>query len=119
MKSLNKQTGGIGEAIAVKFLVEKGYKVLQTNFSCKTGEIDIIAIDKDVLVFVEVKMRSNLYFGLPQEAITHRKLLHMQRTAITYLKLNDLIDKVDVRFDCVAIVGSKQDHTIEHIEGIC
>ena len=119
MKSLNKQTGGIGEAIAVKFLVEKGYKVLQTNFSCKTGEIDIIAMDKEMLVFVEVKMRSNLYFGLPQEAVTRFKLLHMQRTALSYLKLNDLMDKVDIRFDCVAILGTKQDHIIENIEGIC
>ena len=119
MKSLNKQTGGIGEAIAVSYLKEKGYEILQTNFSCKTGEIDIVAMDKDTLVFVEVKMRSNLRFGLPQEAVTNSKLLHMQRTALSYLKLNDLMDKVDIRFDCVAILGTKQDHTIEHIEGIC
>ncbi len=119
MKSLNKQTGGIGEAIAVSYLKDKGYEILQTNFSCKTGEIDIVAMDKDTLVFVEVKMRSNLRFGLPQEAVTKFKLLHMQRTALSYLKLNDLMDKVDIRFDCVAILGTKQDHIIEHIEGIC
>lgn len=118
MKTLNKQTGGIGEAIAVNFLKDKDYKIVETNFSSKTGEIDIIAQDKDTLVFVEVKMRTSDMFGLPQEAITRNKLAHMQRTALSYLKFKGLMDKVDIRFDCVAILGTKQDHKIDHIEGI-
>lgn len=118
MKTFNKQTGGIGEAIAVNFLKKKGYDIVETNFHSRTGEIDIIARDKDVLVFVEVKMRTSDQFGLPQEAITNYKLVHMKRTALSYLKLHGLLDMVDIRFDCVAILGTKQDHKIDHIEGI-
>ncbi len=118
MKTLNKQTGGIGEAIAVNFLKNKGYEIVETNFFSRTGEIDIIALDGHTLVFVEVKMRTSDQFGLPQEAITKFKLTHMKRTALSYLKLKGLLDKVDIRFDCVAILGTKQDHKIDHIEGI-
>ena len=65
MKIFNKITGSQGEAIAQKFLKDQGYKILATNFTCKIGEIDIIAQQKKTIVFVEVKTKSNLDFGYP------------------------------------------------------
>ena len=65
--------GVTGEQEAKNYLVKKGYKIVKMNFSCKIGEIDIIAMDKDTLVFVEVKARNTAMFGLPREAVTAKK----------------------------------------------
>lgn len=73
MKRLNYLKGKKQEAIAQNFLKKKGYKILESNFSTKIGEIDIVANDKNVIVFVEVKYRTTDGFGLPREAV-NRKL---------------------------------------------
>ena len=72
-KMRNKIEGDMGETRAAKFLREKGYRILQTNYKTKFGEIDIIAQDKNVIVFVEVKERATLAFGRPIEAVNFQK----------------------------------------------
>lgn len=97
--------GKLGEDIATKFLQEKDYRVIERNFSKRYGEIDIIAIDKDTLVFVEVKTRRSSEFGSPLEAITPWKLRSVIKTAefykLTHKNLPDLmrIDAVGIKLN--------------------
>lgn len=80
------ETGSSGEKIAVDFLLKKGYRILETNFRTRFGEIDVIALDKDLVVYVEVKTRSSRQFGLPEEAVGHRKLQHLLKAAAYFLQ---------------------------------
>ena len=68
-----RDLGKQGEEIALRFLKKKGYRIIQTNYSCKLGEVDIVAKEKDTLVFIEVKTRTSLAFGPPQLAVTPAK----------------------------------------------
>ena len=72
-----QKIGRFGEDEAVKYLKQKGYKILDRNFSCKRGEIDIVALDKEEIVFIEIKSRVSLKYGLPSEAVTKNKLKHI------------------------------------------
>ena len=74
-----KIPGQRGEALAFNYLIENNYKILNTNFSCKLGEIDIIAQKDDYIIFVEVKARSFSAFGLPREAVTYQKQQHINK----------------------------------------
>ena len=114
----NKETGNIGENLAVNYLKKQNYKILQTNYRNKIGEIDIIANDKNTIVFIEVKTRSSLKFGTPSEAINFHKQQKIRNTAISYLKYKNLYEKVAVRFDCIEILGDKLDCKINHIKNI-
>lgn len=107
-----KILGTSGEAKAAQFLRDKGYKILATNFSNKVGEIDIVAEDKNFVVFVEVKTRSSKLFGLPCEAVTWRKQQKIRQVSLSYLKSQKILNKVQSRFDVVEIVGDE----IRHIE---
>ena len=99
-----RQVGTQYESMAVQYLTEAGYHILERNFRCRTGEIDIIAKDGAYLVFVEVKTRSTLAFGDPLEAIDRRKVKKYRKMAEEYIIRSRLFDK-DVRFDAVGIVG--------------
>ena len=114
----NKRLGNIGESLAVDYLKNNKYTIIQTNYKNKIGEIDIIAKDKDVLVFIEVKTRSSIAFGLPKEAITKNKIFKIKNTAISYLKYKNLLDKISVRFDCIEVLGDNLDSEINHIKNI-
>lgn len=114
----NKETGNIGENLAVDYLKKQKFKILQTNYRNKIGEIDIIASDKKTIVFVEIKTRSSLKFGTPKEAIDYKKQQKIKNTAISYLKYKNLYEKVAVRFDCIEILGDKLDCEINHIKNI-
>lgn len=116
IKSFNKQTGNIGEAIAEKFLRDKGYKIIALNYTNKTGEIDIIAKQGQTIVFVEVKMRANLAKGSPREAVNVFKQRKIMQVAESFLKYKGMLDS-GCRFDCIEIVGDVYNHTIEHLEG--
>ncbi len=107
-----KILGASGEQQAAKFLKEKGYKILETNFSNKIGEIDIIAKDKEFVVFVEVKARSTKAFGLPSEAVNFHKQQKVHQVALSYLKSKKILEKVQCRFDVVEVLGDE----IRHIE---
>lgn len=115
----NKITGKLGENFAVYYLKNKKYNILETNYKNKCGEIDIIAKDGEVYVFVEVKLRNSLDYGFPYEAVTKNKQNHIKNTALSYLKLNHLLDEVQIRFDCISILGERyEDCVIEHLENI-
>lgn len=115
MGSRNIKKGREGEALAVKFLKKKGYKVLEKNFRTRFGEIDIIAADHGTLVFVEVKARSGARFGSPMEAVGARKQSHLTLAANIYMEEHGIIDK-SVRFDVVGILGNGTDTKIELIQ---
>ena len=94
--------GKAGEALAVGYLKKKGYKVIEQNYTCPVGEIDIIARDKKTIVFVEVKARRTLSYGSAKLAITPRKQRKISMTALYYLKSNHQMAR-DARFDVVTI----------------
>jgi len=106
----------LAEELAGKALVEKGYTILENNFSNRYGEIDIIAKDKDVLVFVEVKAKKGVDFGLPEEMINPHKLRKVKNMALIYMKGRDLPCRIDV----VAVVLSKEGDLIRlsHYENV-
>lgn len=81
----NKTVGDKGEDIACDFLKKQGYKILERNFRIRGGEIDIVAKDKNYLVFVEVKTRYSYDYGLPVESITPWKIKYLLKTAQFYL----------------------------------
>lgn len=97
-----KQQGKLGEQLAKKLLKNKGYRFLTQNYRTKFGEIDLIFSDKAILVFVEVKTRTSFHQGLPEEAVTPRKLATIQRVAQAYMQENDVEDKL-ARIDVVAV----------------
>lgn len=107
--------GKEGEDIATNFLRKKGYKILDRNYKTPIGEADIIAKDKDTIVFVEVKTRSSDTFGLPFEAVTYRKQEKLKKIAIFYLKQHQV--EYPVRFDIVSIFCRNEKRQIEHIKG--
>ncbi len=95
--------GRIGEDLAAAHLQKAGYKILARNYRQKCGEIDIIALDRGTLVFVEVKTRKSLSFGLPFEAVTEKKQKQIGRVAQDYLCRNNLFNR-PARFDVVSVV---------------
>ncbi|HYF83112.1 MAG TPA: YraN family protein [Clostridia bacterium] len=99
----NKILGAFGEGLACEYLAESDYRVLERNFSCKVGEIDIIALQNDTVVFVEVKTRSSEKYGLPSEAVSAAKQKKIVKTALYYLQTNKLLDYM-CRFDVIEIL---------------
>jgi putative endonuclease len=97
-----KEIGQKGENLAVAYLQNLGYKVLERNYRCKLGEVDIIARDNDTLVFIEVRTRSSLDFGLPQESINRRKRHQISKVALEFM-LRKKMKNIPARFDVVAI----------------
>ncbi len=106
-------SGSKAEDIAVKFLKKKGYRIISRNFKTPIGELDIIAIDGETLVFVEVKARHDDSFGRPFEAVDHRKKEKLRKVALCYLKKNR--KEVRSRFDVLSIEMKNGSHMIEHI----
>ena len=109
MKQENYVKGKYGEALAENYLRKQKYKILERNYKNKIGEIDLIAEDKNVLVFVEVKYRTSAQFGLPSEAVNYYKIQKIQKTAILYLQTNKLED-AEIRFDVIDILGEEITH---------
>ncbi len=107
-----KLLGRIGESKAEKFLKKLGYKILERNFKNKIGEIDLIAKDKDYVVFVEVKTRSSSEYGLPSEAVNRVKQKKYKMLAQSYLQMKGLLDS-QVRFDVVEIENNEINHILD------
>ncbi len=105
--------GKRGEIIAANYLKKKGYKILAQNYKNRIGEIDIIALDGEYIVFVEVKTRMSRQFGDPLEAIDYRKQAKIRSVATCYLKANGLYDH-NCRFDAIAVLGEGDDD-VRHI----
>lgn len=113
----NKGTGNLGEELAANFLAARGYRILERNFRCRGGEVDIIAQDPcdKSLVFVEVKARRGLTYGVPQLAVTPFKQRQISKAALTWLSKNRLHD-TNARFDVIAILlHTDAAHGIDHI----
>jgi putative endonuclease len=116
MKDKNKiKTGKEGECIAADFLNKNGYRICETNFRCPIGEIDIIARDKNTLVFVEVKTRKSEELGYPEEAVGIKKQRKMSQLALWYLQQKKVAD-TDARFDVIAITLLPQGEEIKLIK---
>jgi putative endonuclease len=110
MPGNTRREGVGGESAAVKFLEEKGYKILDLNFIGQHGEIDIVAKDGGYIVFVEVKSRINEKFGRPIEAITPYKVQCIIETARFYAMIKGCSD-LDMRFDVIEILRGEITHT--------
>jgi putative endonuclease len=110
-----KEIGQRGENLAVAYLQNLGYKVLERNYRCKLGEVDIIARDNDTLVFIEVRTRSSLDFGLPQESINRRKRHQISKVALEFM-LRKKMKNIPARFDVVAISLEPGKEKVDHIK---
>ncbi len=107
MSFLRKLLGRSGEDRAAKHLAKLGYRVLERNYRTRQGEIDLIAVDRDTIVFVEVKTRTNDAFGAPELAVDLRKQGRMVKAALGYLRQKKL-HQMSCRFDVVAISGGEK-----------
>lgn len=114
MKNNNVEKGNFGENEAVKYLEKKGYEILNRNFRCRFGEIDIICKLNEYIVFVEVKYRKTLSHGYPREAVTKYKQKIIKKVSVYYITVEKIIDS-SFRYDVIEILGDKE-LTIEHIE---
>ena len=108
-------TGEKGEAIAETYLKKNGYRILESNFRCPLGEIDIVAHDKDELVFVEVKTRRSEKLGYPEQAVGIKKQKKISQLASFYLQKKNLTD-AKARFDVVAVIMSETTPEIKLIK---
>ena len=106
--------GKDGEEIAAVFLKKKGLRIIEKNYRTAFGEIDIIAKDRGILVFVEVKARSDMQFGYPFEAVNPKKREKIRKVALCYLKKYK--KELPARFDVLSITRDKGEVTIEHIQ---
>ena len=100
-----REQGQYTENLACEFLENKGFKLIEKNFNCKVGEIDLIMKDKEILVFVEVRYRKSNNFGSGAESITASKQLKLIKTASLYLQRHDKLNKQPARFDVISITG--------------
>jgi putative endonuclease len=118
MKTQQQKIGEKGEKLAVKFLKKKKYKIMDRNFHAgRYGELDIVAKDKDELVFVEVKTKTDEQFGSPEEEFTYQKKRKMYRAIQNYLFKKYLTDK-EWRADLIAIEITNNKPEIRHYENV-
>lgn len=106
-----QQTGKAGEIAACRYLEDKGYQILERNFRCRFGEIDLIALWEDGIVFVEVKTRRNRNYGRPGESVGWKKQQHLKKIALFYLSSRHKLDQ-ESRFDVIEVEPGE----ITHIE---
>jgi putative endonuclease len=95
--------GRKGEELALDFLKKQGYRIIERNYRCRAGEIDIVAKEGSSLAFVEVKTRQSTHFGLPEEAVSYEKRHHLTRAASVYL-IHHHIKEAKCRFDVVSVL---------------
>ncbi|KXZ40053.1 putative endonuclease [Alkalithermobacter thermoalcaliphilus JW-YL-7 = DSM 7308] len=109
----NVQKGKLGEKIANKYLLSKGFKILDKNYKTRYGEIDLIAQKKEKITFVEVKLRSNLNYGYPCEAVNFKKQNKIRNVATEYINKNKL-ENLEYSFDVIEVY--LKDKKINHIK---
>lgn len=106
--------GAQGEDMAVHLLADKGYRILERNWTFGKEEIDIIAQTKDQIVFVEVKTRSSAYFGRPEEFVKRQKQRFIIKAANSYIEKHDI--DLEARFDIIGVIIGQGGKEINHIE---
>ncbi len=115
-----QKIGKIGEEAACRFLQQKGYEIIEKNYRCPLGEIDIVARDQLMTVMVEVRSRTSFSYGSPEESITVDKARRLRRLALSYLQTKNL-SATPCRIDLVAVMVDRETHQIKninHIKGI-
>ena len=108
-------TGKEGEKIAAAYLKKNGYRIIEINFRCPIGEIDIVAKEKNDLVFVEVKTRKSIALGYPEQAVGIRKQKKMSQLALWYMQKRKIAD-TNARFDVVAITLMPENNEVRLIK---
>jgi len=109
----HNELGKLGEELAVEFLQKNGYAILETNWTFQKAEIDIIAQKENILAIVEVKTRSSLDFGLPQDFVKPKKIQLLVKAVNEYVISNNL--DIEVRFDIIAVHKEGKSFAIEHL----
>ena len=116
--AINQALGAYGETLAARYLVEQGMVVLDRNWRCDAGEIDLVLRDGDVLVVCEVKTRTSTRYGTPHEAVTDIKVARLRRLAVRWL-LDRGVAVRDIRIDLVGIIRPRRGAAVvEHVRGI-
>ena len=109
----HNELGKLGEELAVEFLQKEGYEILETNWVFQKAEVDIIAKKENILAIVEVKTRSSLDFGLPQDFVKPKKIQLLVKAVNEYVVKNNL--DLEVRFDIIAVHKEGKSLNIEHL----
>jgi putative endonuclease len=109
----HNELGKLGEDLAVEYLRKNGYEILETNWTFQKAEIDIIAMKEGILAVVEVKTRSSLEFGLPQDFVKPKKIQLLVKAVNAYVNRKNL--DIEVRFDIIAVHKENNSFVIEHL----
>ncbi len=112
--AVHNELGKAGEELAVEHLTQKGYKILETNWRYARAEIDIIAKWEEILIFVEVKTRSDNYFGEPETFVTQHKMEMMTSAASVFM--DEVNHDWEYRFDVISVIIRQSKNYIKHIE---
>lgn len=115
MQTRKQILGQEGERIAESYLRKKGYRVVERNYRCSVGELDLVVLDRRVIVFVEVKTRTDERFGAPLESVGSRKQKKMIKAALFFLSQRRLHHR-DARFDVVGVSWRDREPVVEHVE---
>ena len=116
MRNQNKKIGKTGEKLAQKYLQDKGYEIVDTNFYCRFGEIDIIAKLEGEVSFIEVKTRRQIQYGVPAESVTRHKKSHIYKIAEFYTYLYNLYN-VPISLDVIEVyLFDEKEPRIEHLK---
>lgn len=109
--------GKKGEELSVEYLLKEGYKILERNWTFQKAEIDIIAQKESILAIIEVKTRSSLDFGAPQDFVKPKKIQLLIKAVNAYIndREKDFCDDLNIRFDIMAIHRSGESFAIEHL----
>jgi putative endonuclease len=120
MSQRRQLVGKTGEERAKEFWLQQGYAIVETNYRCALGEIDIVALDGDTTVLVEVRTKTSLAYGSPEESITAEKARRLRRMAQSYLQSQRRSGNA-CRIDLVAVILDRETHevlSIKQIKGI-
>ena len=109
----HNELGKLGEELAVEFLRKEGYRILETNWMFQKAKIDILAQKENILAVVEVKTRSSLDFGLPQDFVKPKKIQLLVKAVDAFVSERDL--DIQVRFDIIAVHKEDKSFVIEHL----
>ena len=111
-----RRFGNWGEDAAAEYLEQKGYRIIERNYTCRYGEIDIIAQNPEGLAFVEVKSRRSLKFGRPALAVTREKQNKIRKSAFSFLRNRKAYYR-HIRFDVIEVVSLYGSTFVNHLEG--
>lgn len=109
----HNELGKLGEELAVDYLQKEGYEILETNWVFQKAEIDIIAKKDEIVAVIEVKTRSSIEFGLPQDFVKPKKIQLLVKAINEYIISNNLDS--EVRFDIISIYKEEKNFKIEHL----